>query len=81
MFEFRVNSDLSNEATVSVAARLLVLLSSLVGALLNYASSGNSVIAAVFVLCKVFIESVTMVPRDPLVQSRCTKKQPYARAN
>ena len=23
----------------------------------------------------------TMVPRDPLVQSRCTKEQPYARAN
>jgi len=22
-----------------------------------------------------------MVPRDPLVQSRCTKEQPYARAN
>ena len=27
-----------------------------------------------------FIESVTIVPRDPLVQSRCTKEQPYARA-
>ena len=31
----------------------------------------------------VFIESIIMVPRDPLVQSRvrCTKEQPHARAN
>ena len=36
---------------------------------------------AVVVGYLVFIESVTMLPRDPLVQSRCTKEQPYARAN
>ena len=42
----------------------------------------NSVTAAVFMLSTlVFIEIVTMVLRDPLVQLRCTKEQPYARSN
>ena len=46
-------------------------------------ANANSVAAGrrVYVVYLVFIESVTMVPRDPLVQSRCTKEQPYARAN
>ena len=44
---------------------------------LKYASPCNSVIAAVFILCIWY----SMVPRHPLVQSRCTKEQPYARAN
>ena len=35
----------------------------------------------VYVEHLVFIESVTMVPRDPLVQLRCTKEQPYASTN
>ena len=35
----------------------------------------------VYFLYLVFIESVTMVSRDPLDQSRLTKERPYARAN
>ena len=34
----------------------------------------------VYFLYLEFIESVTMAPRDPLVQSQCMKEQPYARA-
>ena len=35
----------------------------------------------VYVEHLVFIKSVTMAPRDPLVQLRCTKEQQYARSN
>ena len=35
----------------------------------------------VYFVYLVFIDSVTMVPLDPFVQSGCTKEQPCARAN
>ena len=35
----------------------------------------------VYFVYLIFIERVTMVPRDSLNQLRCMKEQPYARAN
>ena len=47
----------------------------------NCAPRLQMICRCVYFVYLVFIESITMVPQDPLVQSRCIKEQPYARAN